>query len=85
MEAWKNIDPNLVGPRGRLLDPTQPLALYEEEVPRGGLEVTRAWQWTRSSDGGVHLWVARTKRPGHGEKGSGLEADRIVAEPPDES
>ncbi len=85
MEAWKNLNRYLVGPRSRLLDPTQPLTLYEEEVPRGGLEVTRAWQWTRSADGGAHLWVARTKRPGHGEKGSGLEADRLVAERSDEA
>jgi len=85
MEAWRDLDRSLAGPRGRLLDPTQPLTLYEEEVPRGGLEVTRAWQWTRSSDGGTHLWVARTKRPGYGEKGSGLEADRIVVQPPDET
>lgn len=85
LEAWKQLDRSLVGPRGRLLDPTQPLQLYEEEIPRGGLELTRAWQWTRSADGGVHLWVARTKRPGHGEKGSGLESDRIVVEPNEES
>jgi hypothetical protein len=28
-------------------------------------------------DGRVHLWVARRKRPGRGDRGSGLEFDAI--------
>ena len=66
-------------PNNARLASTDPAELWSYELPRGGLEVTRAWQWARATDGSAHLWVARTKRPGHGEKGSGLAADRIVA------
>lgn len=78
MQAWDEIpDTSVVGARGRILAPEQPLRLYEEELPRGGLRVTRGWQLTRDRDGGRRLWMSRRRRPGRGERGSGLRHDVI--------
>ncbi|MFN8473512.1 MAG: hypothetical protein U0822_15080 [Anaerolineae bacterium] len=58
-------------------DPGQPLELYEEEVPREGVRVTRSYQYTRWLDGSTHLWVGRRKQVGRGEGSSGLRFDRL--------
>ena len=55
----------------------RPLYVREEAVPQGGLQLTRRWQRSRGSDGRVHLWMARQKRPGRGDRASGLQFDRI--------
>ncbi len=56
-------------------NPDQPLDLYEEELPREGLRVTRAYQYTRWLDGLPFLWLGRRKQPGRGEGSSGLQFD----------
>jgi hypothetical protein len=63
------------GPSGRLLRSAEPFRLHAEEVPREGAHVTRAYRYTRWSDGSTHLWVTRRKRPGLGEGSSGLRFD----------
>ncbi len=78
MLAWDEIDLDWAkGPKGRILAPDGPLRLFEEEIPRGGLEVTRSWQLARGSDGDLHLWMARRKRPGRGERATGLAYDTM--------
>lgn len=79
MQAWDELDASVVGARGRFLlpNPAGPLRIREEAIPRGGLELTAGWQLSRGADGQVVLWMSRAKRPGHGERGSGLEMDRI--------
>jgi hypothetical protein len=62
---------------GRVLEPSVPLSLFEEEVPRAGARVTRAWQYARWSDGTTHLWIGRRKGPGRGEGWSGLRFDAV--------
>jgi hypothetical protein len=62
-------------PHGRVLEPGRPLSLFEEEVPRTGARITRAWQLARWIDGSTHLWVGRRKQPGRGEGSSGLRFD----------
>ena len=52
--------------KGRILEPERPFLLCEEELPSGGLRVTRAYQLARSADGGVHLWTGRRKQPSGG-------------------
>jgi hypothetical protein len=52
--------------KGRILEPERPFVLCEEELPSGGLRVTRAYQLARSADGGVHLWTGRRKQPSGG-------------------
>lgn len=78
MLAWEELeDPGVAGPKGRLLAPARPMILQEEEIPRTGAEVTRRWQLARGPDGRLHVWLARRKRPGRGERGSGLRYDSI--------
>jgi hypothetical protein len=64
-------------PLGRVLEPGRPLSLLEEELPRTGLEVDRAWQVARSADGRSVAWIGRRKRPGRGEGSSGLAFDEL--------
>jgi hypothetical protein len=61
--------------QGRILEPGRPLSLYEEEVPRAGARVTRAYQYARWHDGSTHVWIGRRKGPGRGEGFSGLRFD----------
>ena len=76
MLAWEELeDPSVAGPKGRVLAPQRPLVLQEEEIPATGAQVTRRWQLARGADGRPHLWMARRKRPGRGERGSGLGYD----------
>ena len=66
---------------GRLLtpDPGKPLELFEEEVPREGVRVSRNYQYTRWFDGSTHLWIGRRKQVGRGEGSSGLRFDGLGA------
>ena len=76
MLAWEELDdPSVAGPKGRVLAPERAFALHEEEIPTTGAQVTRRWQLARGADGRPHLWMARRKRPGRGERGSGLGYD----------
>jgi hypothetical protein len=68
-------------PKGRILEPEQPLRMHEEEVPRAGMRVTRAWQLARWHDGSTWLWVGRRKAVGRTERASDLRHDLLV-EPP---
>jgi hypothetical protein len=79
MLAWSELeDPQEAGAKGTLLMPTRPFVLHEEEIPRGGVQVTRQWQVARGADGSLHLWIARQKLPGRGERGSGLQYDQVL-------
>jgi hypothetical protein len=63
-------------PLGQLLQPlTGDVLLREEEVPREGVRVTRAYQLGRWVDGSTFLWLARRKGVGRGEGSSGLRYD----------
>ena len=64
---------------GRILEPGNELTLFEEEVPREGVRVTRSYQFTRWIDGSSHLWVGRRKGVGRGEGSSGLQFDSLDA------
>jgi hypothetical protein len=65
--------------KGRILTPRpgQRLDLYEEEVPREGIRVTRTYQYTRWLDGTTHVWVGRRKDIGRGEGSSELRFDTL--------
>jgi hypothetical protein len=62
---------------GRILEPGHEPALYEEEVPREGIRVTRKYECTRWFDGSTHLWIGRRKQIGRGEGSSGLRFDFV--------
>lgn len=73
-----------VEPRGAVLrvgldgaTTRQPYFLHQEQVPRAGAIVTRAFQRARWFDGKVFTWIGRRKRIGCGQGASGLEFDRI--------
>ena len=66
-------------PQGRVLEPGRELLLHDEEVPREGARVTRAYQYARWIDGSTHLWMGRRKQPGRGEGSSGLRFDIVEA------
>jgi hypothetical protein len=63
-------------PLGRFLDPSRPFSLFEEEVPRSGLMLTRSWQLARAADGRLLTWIGRRARPGRGESSSQVAFDR---------
>jgi hypothetical protein len=65
-------------PSGRLVRrlSANGLQLPEEEIGRAGIRLQRVACRTRSSDGGMHLWIARRKQIGAGEASSGLRFDR---------
>lgn len=62
---------------GRILESGHELSLFEEEVPREGVRVTRSYQFTRWIDGSSHLWVGRRKGVGRGEGSSGARFDSM--------
>jgi len=69
--------------QGRVLNPGEPhqnsLSIYEEEIPREGIRITRSYQLARWQDGSTHLWIGRRKEVGRGEGSSGLRFDTLVA------
>jgi hypothetical protein len=58
---------------GRILDPAH--LLFDEEAPRSGIKVVRAYRWARGIDGSTHVWIGRRKTTGRGEGTSGLRFD----------
>jgi hypothetical protein len=56
--------------------------LAEEEVPRAGRIVNRAFKRARWFDGTTFLWVGRRSTTGRGEGSSGLVFDQIEETPP---
>jgi hypothetical protein len=66
-----------IRPLGRLLaEPTNDaVVIREEEVPREGARVIRAYQLARWFDGTTFLWLGRRKSVGAGEGSSGLRFD----------
>lgn len=75
----------LINPLGTLLlsepgaDPTiHRLQIAEEEVPREGVAITRAFQQARNEIGETVLWMARRVKAGQGEGASGLRFDTAL-------
>ena len=69
--------PVTVPARGRILEAGQELSLFEEEVPREGIRVSRSYQFARWIDGSSHFWIGRRKSVGRGEGSSGLKFDSL--------
>jgi hypothetical protein len=73
--------PEKVRPRTTLLAEglasNQPYYIFEEEVPRSGIEVSQSYQRTRWKNGQVIVWYGAHKTTGRGEGRSGLSFDLI--------
>ncbi len=54
------------------------MQLEEEEVPRDGIHVKRAVQYSRWLSGRSLVWMGRSKEAGRGEGSSGLRFDAIM-------
>lgn len=66
-------------PQGRLLSEVQPVHfIEEEEIPRSGIIVERAYHRTRWFNGKTICWIGRQKTVGRGEANSGLGYDGLV-------
>ncbi len=61
--------------QGELLNATAKLALFDEEIPREGVRVTRQFERTRWIGGSTLLWVGLRKEVGKGEGSSALRFD----------
>jgi hypothetical protein len=73
--------PQKVRPRTSLLrtgiDASEPYFLFEEEVPRAGARVFKAFRRTRAKGGRVITWLGARKQTGRGESSSGLQFDQL--------
>jgi hypothetical protein len=58
-------------------DPKTAYYIHEEEIPRAGIRVTKAFQRTRWTNGEVYIWSGIQKATGRGEGSSGLAFDQI--------
>jgi hypothetical protein len=75
--------PVVVDPVTRVLrNPPLPYRIREEEVPREGRRVVRAFSRSRWIDGSTHVWVSRRSTVGRGEASSGLRFDAVDDVPP---
>lgn len=80
MQAWALLGAGQVGPMSELLDPRRPRWLAEQQVPKDGVRVERAWQLGRWHDGSVHVWLRYRVSPGRGESSSGVRWDLLDRE-----
>jgi hypothetical protein len=63
---------------GRVIAGPGPFYVNEEEVPRAGKSVRRAFQRARWMDGTTFVWIGRRVTTGRGEGGSGLAFDQVI-------
>jgi hypothetical protein len=63
--------------QGELLNAAAKLALFDEEVPRAGVKVTRQFEHTRWLAGSAVLWIGLRKQVGRGEGSSALRFDSV--------
>jgi len=61
--------------QGELLNAAAKLMLFDEEIPREGVRVTRQFERTRWIGGRTLLWVGLRKQTGRGEGSSALRFD----------
>ncbi len=65
------------GARGELLGAVPNLLIYDEEVPREGVRVTRQRRASRWTDGSTWVWTSLRNQVGSGEGSSALQFDQV--------
>lgn len=63
--------------QGELLNAAARLALYDEEIPREGIRITRHFERARWFDGRTLMWIGLRKQVGRGEGSSALRFDDV--------
>ena len=63
--------------RSQVLRAVSPMAIYDEEIPREGVRVTRQRRMTRWTDGSTWVWTAYHNDVGLGEGSAGLRFDQV--------
>jgi hypothetical protein len=63
--------------RGELLNAMPNLLIYDEEVPREGVRITRQRRATRWTDGSTWVWTSLRNQVGAGEGSSALQFDQL--------
>jgi len=63
--------------RSEVLRAASPMSIYDEEIPREGVRVTRQRRMTRWTDGSTWVWTAYRNDVGRGEGSAGLRFDQI--------
>ena len=63
---------------GEVLNAAAQLLLFDEEVPRQGVNVTRQRRLTRWMDGSTWLWTSLRNQSGQGEGASTLRFDQVI-------
>ncbi len=77
-EDIERIQPlNILLREGLDSSPQKAYYIFEEEVPRAGVAVSRSYQRTRWYNGKTYLWLGMHKKTGHGEGSSGLRFDYL--------
>ncbi len=71
--------------QGQVLNAAGELLLYDEEVPREGVHVTRSRRMARWVDGSTWVWAAFKKQVGRGEGSSNLKFDQLLEPGTDQS
>ncbi|MEO8630219.1 MAG: hypothetical protein ABI612_19300, partial [Betaproteobacteria bacterium] len=71
--------------QGQVLNAAGELLLYDEEVPREGVHVTRSRRMARWLDGSTWVWAAYKKQVGRGEGSSNLQFDQLLEPGTDQS
>ncbi|MCK0198118.1 hypothetical protein MWN34_14485 [Ancylobacter sp. 6x-1] len=67
--------------QGDILAGVADLLLFDEEIPREGLRLTRNRRMARWIDGGTWLWTAYRRQIGKGEGSGGLRFDQLDPAP----
>jgi hypothetical protein len=84
----EGVPPVRVRPRTSILGNTgtpedlklPPFFIFEEEIPRSGMELQLVWKRARWFDGATHTWLARNKTVGKGEVDAGFRFDELKRE-----
>jgi hypothetical protein len=63
--------------RGELLGSVPNLLIYDEEVPREGVRITRQRRTARWTDGSTWVWTSLRNQVGSGEGSSALQFDQL--------
>jgi hypothetical protein len=66
--------------RSEALNASADLLLYDEEVPREGVHITRRRRMTRWIDGSSWLWTAFRNEVGSGEGSAGLRFGQLESD-----